>query len=131
MGLLKKITLWSSEKEMFSVEEQVMVKHSEIVKKMIKDGSCNDEDSKIPLDCIDSKTLKKISDYLYRLDAIDHIVGRIAQMDPRVIHTRRSTMRQPVSVSNTYSDELDLTMLLPCVNHVTIWISSFDLGFDE
>ncbi|MED6127874.1 hypothetical protein PIB30_092240 [Stylosanthes scabra] len=63
MGSLKKITLWSSEKEVFSVEEQVMVKHSEIIKNMIEDGSCHDEESKIPLDSVDSKTLKKVIDY--------------------------------------------------------------------
>ncbi|MED6156371.1 hypothetical protein PIB30_013863 [Stylosanthes scabra] len=47
----------------FSVEEQVMVKHSEIIKNMIEDGSCNDEESKIPLDSVDSKTLKKVIEY--------------------------------------------------------------------
>ncbi|MED6223188.1 hypothetical protein PIB30_071547 [Stylosanthes scabra] len=34
-------------------------------------------------------------DTLYRLDAIDHIAGRIAYMDPRVIHTRRNIMERP------------------------------------
>nr|XP_025626721.1 uncharacterized protein LOC112720112 isoform X2 [Arachis hypogaea] len=60
---LKKIMLCSSEKEIFSVEEQVMVQHSVIINNMIEDGSYNHEESKIPLDCVDSKTLKKVIDY--------------------------------------------------------------------
>ncbi|RYR79749.1 hypothetical protein Ahy_A01g004553 isoform B [Arachis hypogaea] len=59
----KKIMLCSSEKEIFNVEEQVMVQHSVIINNMIKDGSFNHEESKIPLDCVDSKTLKKIIEY--------------------------------------------------------------------
>ncbi|XP_020972581.1 SKP1-like protein 11 isoform X3 [Arachis ipaensis] len=60
---VKKIMLCSSEKEIFSVEEQVMVQHSVIINNMIEDGSYNHEESKIPLDCVDSKTLKKVIDY--------------------------------------------------------------------
>ncbi|XP_057756495.1 SKP1-like protein 11 [Arachis stenosperma] len=60
---LKKIMLCSSEKEIFRVEEQVMVQHSVIINNMIEDGSYNHEESKIPLDCVDSKTLKKVIDY--------------------------------------------------------------------
>ncbi|MED6194268.1 hypothetical protein PIB30_026920 [Stylosanthes scabra] len=32
---------------------------------------------------------------LYRLDVVNHIVGRIAHMAPRFIRTWRNTMRQP------------------------------------
>ncbi|MED6211231.1 hypothetical protein PIB30_071772 [Stylosanthes scabra] len=39
--------------------------------------------------------LRRYEDTLYRLDARDHIPGRIAHIDPRVIGTLRNIMKRP------------------------------------
>ncbi|MED6131210.1 hypothetical protein PIB30_007900 [Stylosanthes scabra] len=39
--------------------------------------------------------LRGYEETLYRLDAVNHIAGRIAHMEPRFIGTQRNTMRQP------------------------------------
>ncbi|MED6121489.1 hypothetical protein PIB30_030676 [Stylosanthes scabra] len=39
--------------------------------------------------------LRGYEDTLYRLDVSDHIAGRIAHMEPRVIRTRRNIMDPP------------------------------------